>query len=281
LEIIYVNNENRESHLAEVEPCVMSLGFFDGVHLGHQQVIHTAKKAARENQLTLACMTFFPHPKEVLSKGNEKVEYLMPMVEKQRVLRQQGVEKFYIVQFDPEFASLSPGQFVHKYLLDYGAKYVVAGFDFTYGSRGAGNMARMKTDANNLLETISVEKVEFNGEKISSTLIRKLISTGKLERIHHYLGEHYQMQGKMRLTSKTAEFIAESHYLIPASGVYEVAVTNGRQTWKLEALVEDEQVKLFLDMPKSTQIIRIVWLKRLSSKLVSSFPTSQYVSVLN
>src|SRR5690606_14278257 len=108
-----------------------------------------AKQIANEKKLTLACMSFFPHPKEVLKKGKEPVQYLMPMAQKQRVLKEMGVEKFYIIQFDPEFASLTPKQFVKKYLLDYGVKYVVAGFDYTYGCFGEGHMDRMREDSEN------------------------------------------------------------------------------------------------------------------------------------
>lgn len=112
LEVIYLNNNNRDTYKTEAESYVITMGFFDGMHIGHQKVLNEAKKIAEEKQLPLACMSFFPHPKEVITNGKKKVQYLMPMADKQNILKKIGVEKFYIVQFDPTFASLSPKQFV-------------------------------------------------------------------------------------------------------------------------------------------------------------------------
>jgi riboflavin kinase/FMN adenylyltransferase len=282
LEVIYVNNNNRESYLSKNEPCVIALGFFDGVHLGHQQVIKTAKRVADENQLMLACMTFFPHPKEVLKKEKKAVQYLMPIAEKQRILRELGIKKFYIVQFDPEFASLTPKQFVKKYLIDFGVKYVVAGFDFTYGSYGEGHMDRMKDDSNDMLGVIKVEKVEFDGEKISSTLIRKLICSGKMELIPRYLGKDYQIEGKVSLKEEKVEVIVEAYYLLPPPGVYIVTVSNGKEAWKQEALVAHEANKLILSSNHrslaDTQYVYVGWVKRLPPAMFTPLEQLYFIS---
>ncbi|WP_416825613.1 adenylyltransferase/cytidyltransferase family protein [Ectobacillus polymachus] len=273
MEVIHVNNHDRNSHLSIGEPCVMALGFFDGVHLGHQQVINTAKRVADEKQLPLVCMSFYPHPKEVLTKGRKTVQYLMPMADKQRVLRKLGVTKFYIVQFDPKFASLSPKQFVHKYLLDFGVTHVVAGFDFTYGCRGEGHMDRMKDDADNMLEVIKVKKVELEGEKISSTLIRKVICSGRVEELHRYLGNHYQIEGKVFASNGAAMVQVKPGYLLPAPGMYEVTISNRKKTWKQEAFVIHEQGTCRLHLSENSslvvrQTIRIGWIKRLQPEVV-------------
>ena len=140
MKVVHVTNSNRDAFLSEVEPCVIALGFFDGVHLGHQAVIKAAKRAADEKKLPLVIMSFFPHPKEVLSNGKKIVSYLMPLADKQKKFKQLGVQTFCMVQFDSEFAALTPKQFVQNYLFDFGAQQIVAGFDFTYGCRGEGNM---------------------------------------------------------------------------------------------------------------------------------------------
>lgn len=75
---------NRETYLNQAKPCVMALGFFDGVHIGHQEVIKTAKRAADKKDLPLVVMSFFPHPKEVLSREKKIFPYLMPLDEKQK-----------------------------------------------------------------------------------------------------------------------------------------------------------------------------------------------------
>lgn len=148
-------------------------------------------------------------------------------------------------------------------------KYVVAGFDFTYGYRGEGNMDRMKKDADDMLEVVKVEKIEFEGDKVSSTLIRKMIHLGRVDFIHHYLGKHYQIEGKINLNKNIAEVRVKPHYLVPASGVYEVIVSNGKETWQREAVVEQDHIKLKLENAdeksiKKNQSIQIIWLKCLS-----------------
>ena len=144
LEFIHVTSNNREQTLLRSKPCVVALGFFDGVHIGHQQVIKEAKRAAVEQELPLVIMSFFPHPKEVLSNGEKVIPYLMPMNDKRRIFEELGVNCFYLIQFNKEFARLSPKEFVQTYLLEFGAKQVAAGFDFTYGHRGEGNMDTLK-----------------------------------------------------------------------------------------------------------------------------------------
>ncbi|SDJ21475.1 FAD synthetase family protein [Alteribacillus bidgolensis] len=270
MEVIYVNKSNRHTFLAGNEPIVIALGFFDGVHLGHQQVIKEAKKIADEKRLQLACMSFFPHPKEVLKRDNKKIQYLMPMRAKQRVLKKLGVKKFYIIQFDDEFASLTPEQFVQNHLIDFGVKYAVAGFDFTYGQFGKGNMDRIEEDSNHLIKGIKVEKVEHDGEKISSTLIRKWISTGKMDIVHRYLGQHYQIQGKIHSNKNSVEVVANPYYLLPPPGVYEVSVSNGDNIANQVVLVTQESLRIIFSNRNNSllmdqQDIYIEWIKRLSA----------------
>ena len=120
----------------ESKPCVMALGFFDGLHNGHREVVKTALRMAKEKS-AVAVMSFFPHPKSVLSDGKIQVDYLMPLSEKEKMLRELGVDLFYIVEFTKEFAALSPEQYVAKYLLNLGVIHAVAGFDFSYGFKGS------------------------------------------------------------------------------------------------------------------------------------------------
>lgn len=286
MKVIHVTNSNRDTFLSEAEPCVMALGFFDGVHLGHQEVIKVAKRAADAKRLPLIIMSFFPHPKEVLSHGKKVVPYLMPLLDKQKKFKELGVQTFYLVHFDAEFASLSPKQFVRNYLLDFGAEQIVAGFDFTYGCQGEGNLDRMKSDSDGRLESIKVEKVEIKGEKISSTLIRNLICSGKVEEIPHYLGELYQIEGSISLNNQSADVVGHPYYLLPASGIYEVTITNDKQKWKDKALILSGQIKLMYSERKrcpleENETIRIYWERRLpngwSTPLDSSYLFSKSI----
>src|SRR5436190_24081178 len=86
LKVIHLTMSNRATYLNQAKPCVMALGFFDGVHLGHKEVIKEAKIAADKRNLPLVVMSFFPHPKEVLTNGKKMFPYLMPLDEKQKKL---------------------------------------------------------------------------------------------------------------------------------------------------------------------------------------------------
>jgi riboflavin kinase / FMN adenylyltransferase len=244
LEFIHVTSNNREQTLLRTKPCVMALGFFDGVHLGHQQVIKEAKRVAEEQELPLVIISFFPHPKEVLSNGKRIIPYLMPMNDKRRIFEELGADCFYLIQFTKEFAGLSPREFVQSYLLDFGAKQVVAGFDFTYGHRGEGNMDTLKSDSDGKIEGIKVDKIEWEGEKISSTLIRQLVLAGEMERIPSYLGKDYQSEGRIVFRKKHVEVVLHPYYLMPASGWYEVTVNLHQETTTQIAVVRDGRLIL-------------------------------------
>jgi riboflavin kinase / FMN adenylyltransferase len=244
LEFIHVTSNNREQTLLRKKPCVVALGFFDGVHLGHQQVIKEAKRAAEEQELPLVIMSFFPHPKEILSNGKKITPYLMPIKEKRRIFEELGADCFYLIQFTKEFAALSPREFVQTYLLDFGAKQVAAGFDFTYGYRGEGNMDTLKSDSDGKLEGIKVDKIEWEGEKISSTLIRHLVLEGEIERIRSYLGKDYQTEGRIVFRKKHVEVVLHPYYLMPAPGWYEVTVNLHQESTTKIAIVREGRLTL-------------------------------------
>jgi riboflavin kinase / FMN adenylyltransferase len=280
LEFIHVTSNNREQTLLRTKPCVMALGFFDGVHLGHQKVIREAKRAAEEQDLPLVIMSFFPHPKEVLSNGINIIPYLMPMKDKRRIFEELGADTFYLIQFTKEFAGLSPREFVQTYLLDFGAKQVVAGFDFTYGHRGKGNMDTMKKDSDGKLEGIKVEKIEWAGEKISSTLIRQLVLAGEVERISSYLGNDYQSEGRIAFRKKHVEVALHPYYLIPASGWYEVTVNLHQETTTQIAVVRDGRLTLLSSQAKvfpfyEGETVRLSWRKVLPACVVYKNSSSQ------
>jgi riboflavin kinase / FMN adenylyltransferase len=273
LEFIHVTSNNRQQTLLRTMPCVVALGFFDGVHLGHQQVINEAKRVAEDQELPLVMMSFFPHPKEVLSNGKKVIPYLMPIDDKRRIFEELGADCFYLIQFNKEFARLSPREFIQTYLLGLGAKHVVAGFDFTYGHRGEGNMDSIESDSYGKIEAIKVDKIEWQGEKISSSLIRNLVMTGEMERIASYLGNDYQIEGRLIFRKKQVEVVLHPHYLMPASGLYEVIIDLHQETATQIAVVRDGRLTLLSPQGQGFpfnewETIRLSWKKRLPKGFV-------------
>lgn len=271
METIYLNSENLADWQQQAKPSVMALGFFDGLHMGHQQVIRTALQIAEDKNLDLSVMSFFPHPKTVLSNGKTKVDYLMPLSEKEKILGELGVDTFYIVAFDKEFSSLSPEQFAANYLINLGVVYAVAGFDYTYGFRGAGNMDRLQRDSGGLLDVTKVEKVEFRGEKISSTCIREKLLTGKVKELPDFLGRPYVVK-----CVRDGNFLNTCpYYTVPAPGKYEVTVKGMAETQIIELQVTDEKELIPITLlegltPDNDGLLSIIWQQKIEEDRVGS-----------
>jgi cytidyltransferase-like protein len=237
METIYLNRENLAEWQEKATPCVMALGFFDGLHNGHREVINTALRKAKEKDLPVAVMSFFPHPKSVLSDGKVQVDYLMPLSEKEKILQVLGVNIFYIVEFTKEFAALPPEQYVAKYLINLGVVHAVAGFDFSYGFKGAGNLDRLKDDSGGIIEVTKVDKVVCRGEKISSTCIRERISNGLVEELPDFLGRFYEVECNWDGHSiNNLPF-----FTLPAAGHYAVTINKGSVSLITEVIVSDEE----------------------------------------
>lgn len=205
----------------------IALGYFDGVHLGHQRVILNAKKRAEEKGLKSAVMTFDPHPSVVLGKA-QHVEYITPLEDKIHVIEGLGIDYLFIIHFTEEFANLLPQEFIDQYIIGLNVKEVVAGFDYTYGKMGKGNMETIQFHSRGLFDYTVVPKLSKDGEKVSSTLIRSCLREGEMERIPHLLGRKYTTTGVVSHGDKrgrtigfpTANVEASNDYLLPSTGVY-------------------------------------------------------------
>lgn len=236
METIYLNRENLRHWQEKAKPNAIALGYFDGLHYGHCKVIKTALQKAKEKNLSLTVMSFYPHPKTVLSGGKERVHELMPLSEKEEKLRKLGVDTFYIVEFDKEFAALPPEQFVANYLVQLGVVHAVAGFDFSYGGQGAGHMDRLKADSGGLIDITKVAKVECHGEKISSTRIRKKLLNGNVEELPQFLGDFYEV----KCDWDGLRFKLHPNYTLPAPGRYAVTLKNEISSLETELTVMDK-----------------------------------------
>lgn len=210
----------------------LALGFFDGVHRGHQAVINTAKKTAEQTNTKLAVMTFDPHPSIVLGQSKEKVFYITPLKQKIAILERLGVDTLFVVRFTSDFAQLSPADFIQLFVKDLGVKHVTAGFDYTFGKKGQGNMEIMPTLCGEGISVEVVDKQLEESDKISSTRIRQLLLKGDMENVHQLLGRPYRTPGVVVHGDKrgrtigfpTANVQAADGSFIPANGVYVVKI---------------------------------------------------------
>ncbi|WP_086444607.1 riboflavin biosynthesis protein RibF [Candidatus Enterococcus lemimoniae] len=220
---------------------VMVLGFFDGVHRGHQKVIETGKKLAQEKGLKLAVMTFNQHPSIVFQKVlPENMKYLNSLEQKERLMEKQGVDILYVIEFTSAFAHLAPQEFVDQYIVGLHAKVAVSGFDYTYGPKDIADVAHLPGYAKSRFEIATVSKEELDGEKISSTRIRDLMEQGKMEEVTELLGYVYETDGTVvhgdargrLLGFPTANIKVKSTVRLPRIGVYAVKIQIG-ESWHI------------------------------------------------
>jgi riboflavin kinase / FMN adenylyltransferase len=227
VEVIYLQNPQYNLTLP---PIVVALGYFDGVHLGHQNVILEAKRTAEQLGYKSAVMTFDPHPSVVLGKSIQHVEYISPLNDKLKILNEMEIDYVFVVNFTKEFSHLLPQEFIDQYIISLNIKHVVAGFDFTYGKMGKGTMETIPFHSRNQFTYTIIPKLTNEGEKISSTLIRSYISKGKMQELICLLGRYYRTTGEVVDGDKrgrtigfpTANIQMNSEYLLPPVGVYAV-----------------------------------------------------------
>ncbi|MBW3624982.1 MAG: bifunctional riboflavin kinase/FAD synthetase [Armatimonadetes bacterium] len=208
---------------------VLGIGVFDGVHRGHQAVVRKVKELAEERQAKSLLLTFDRLPEELL-RPETAPKRLMGLQEKLDVLAALGPEEIMVAHVKPELLGQEPSQFavetIHEKLHP---RVVVVGEDFRYGRGGKGNIETLTADAaQNGFEVVVVPPVHWNGEKVSSTRIRTLISEGSVDGAADLLTRPYRLSGRVvtgrqqgrLLGFPTANVEAPSSHLIPGHGVY-------------------------------------------------------------
>lgn len=233
LKLIKVKHPYNKEEIVS-EDIVLILGFFDGVHLAHQKVINKGIQIAKEQGMKAALMTFNRRPRLVYHKFNpQNYAYLTQYEQKYQILEGLGLDIVYEVYYNSEFGNQSPQDFVDQYLVGWHAKYVVAGYDYTYGKPEVASMEHLPTYAKNRFEIIQVGEEKAEGESISSTVIRQHIKDGKIATANAMLGYPYETLGFVvhgdargrELGYPTANIHSHPYTLLPKVGIYAVWIT--------------------------------------------------------
>ncbi|MDF2963683.1 MAG: riboflavin biosynthesis protein RibC [Paenibacillus sp.] len=221
-----------QNNLSAAVPQVLAIGDFDGVHLGHQEVIKRAIHTADNLHIPASIMTFHPHPREVLGQC-KYVQLLTPVEQKKRFMAALGVDNTYIVSFNQKLMMVSPAEFVENMLVPMKVNTVIVGFDFTFGHHGAGTPDTLCELAQGRFAVEVIRPFHQNGSKVSSTFIRENLLSGSLELANALLGRPYSVNGIVvsgdgrgrTIGFPTANIDLSEPFLIPALGVYAVRVT--------------------------------------------------------
>ena len=150
---------------------IAAIGFFDGIHRGHKEVITNAVNKAKAQQMESAVISFHPHPSVVLNNPDKPVQYITTIEEKEVLLEEIGVDRLYLITFNKELSSLSPEAFINHFIIGLHIKHLVAGFDFSFGHKGAGNMQNIQTFTKKNFSVTSIDPVKNENKKVSSTRI--------------------------------------------------------------------------------------------------------------
>ncbi len=221
---------------------VLTLGMFDGIHIGHQAIISQLNQIAGNIHGESVLLTFEPHPRVVLGKGAEDLELLTTLEEKIDLLEKAGLQNLILHPFTKEFADLSSEEFVKELLVDeIGIHTIVIGYDHHFGKNRQGNFQQLHEFSKKYgFNCIKIEEVRSNGNHISSTQIRNAQWEGNLEFAHKGLGRNFTLNGKVvhgdkigrTLGFPTANLEIEKYKLIPKNGVYVVKVQLGNESFK-------------------------------------------------
>ena len=211
---------------------IITIGTFDGVHIGHQKIIKKMVQNGQDLDLKTVILTFFPHPRMVLN-GNSDIKLLNTINEKSLLLEKNGIQNLIVQKFDDAFSNLSPEDFVKKILIDQlNIQKIIIGHDHRFGkNRAAGidDLIELGYKYNFEVEQISVQ--EIDDIAVSSTKIRNAIIDGNISLANNYLGYNYQLTGNVINGKKLGRtigfptaniYVSENYKLIPKNGVYVV-----------------------------------------------------------
>lgn len=213
-----------------IEKPVVTIGVFDGVHLGHVEILKKLNSIADKMGGESVVLTFWPHPRIVLKQDSE-LKLINTLSEKEELLAQNHIKHLIILPFTEEFSKISSTEFVKNILVDMiKVKSLIVGFNHHFGHSREGNFDSIKTFANQY--NFQIEKLDaqlIENEKVSSTLIRKALLAGDIVAANKYLGYAYQLTGTIVQGSRigreigfpTANLKIEEEYkIIPCLGVY-------------------------------------------------------------
>ena len=233
-------------HLSEFSPiknAVVTTGTFDGVHIGHQKIIHRVKEIAHQIAGESVIITFHPHPRLVLFPEDNHLKILNTLPEKIKLLEASGIDHLIIIPFTKEFSRLSSVDFIQQIIVDQiGTKKLVIGYDHHFGKNREGSFEHLKHYGPSYgFEVEEIPKQDINDVGVSSTKIRTALAQHQIAIANQYLGYPYAIEGIVvkgdqigrSIGFPTANIqIQESHKLIPADGIYAVQIEWQSQTYK-------------------------------------------------
>ncbi len=279
---------NNVSEFDSSIPTVVTIGTFDGVHMGHRKIIKRLIDSAEKGHLQTALLTFYPHPRMVLQQS-EDLKLINTIEERKLILEETGLEHLIVHPFTIDFSRLSAREYVKEILVkSLNAKKIVIGYDHHFGRNRTANIEDLKEFGKEFdFEVLEISKQDIEDVAVSSTKIRRSLEDGDLETANKYLSLPFFLSGEIvrgkglgkNMGYPTANMdIKESYKLIPKEGVYVVAsVINGDKHFGMMNIGtnptvggQDRSIETFffgLDKDLYGQHLHIQLLKRIRSEV--------------
>ena len=221
---------NNINEFSSTDNTILTIGTFDGVHLGHQKVLERLTNSAKENNLKSTVLTFFPHPRTILNP-NKPLKLINSVKERTELLNRSKVDNLIIHPFDKNFSELDPEKYVVEILVKkLKAKIILIGYDHKFGKNRTADITDLKIYGKKYgFKVIEIKAKEISNIAISSTKIRKAISEGNISTAKKYLGYDFSLSGKIvhgKSIGRTLGFptanieVKEEYKLLPKNGVY-------------------------------------------------------------
>lgn len=218
----------RNSNLEQL-PCVVTIGNFDGVHLGHQALLAEVKKRAHDLKLESAVITFEPNPKDYFSQNKPQTR-ISSLREKIELFNEIKIDRVHIIKFNQEFSKVTANEFISVLIKQLKVKEIVVGEDFCFGRGREGGIKQLSSSS---MKLNIKNKILMDGKRISSTLIRNLLANDKLDQANKYIGRPYSISGKVVHGEKRGRKIGfptanihMRHNRPPLKGVFAVKFQN-------------------------------------------------------
>ncbi len=222
----------RALHSPDHQPVAITIGNFDGVHLGHKALLSRLLSAAKARGLPSAVVIFEPHPREFFTPDQAPAR-LTSLREKLELLAELGVDRVHICRFNSQFAQMSASSFIDALHKNLAVKYVLIGDDFRFGSGRSGDFALMEKIAGQQGFTVeAMHSVLFDGMRVSSTAVRTALAAGNMRAATKFLGRPYSISGRVVHGDKLGREIGfptanvqMKHNRPPLSGIFVARVT--------------------------------------------------------
>ena len=223
---------------------IVTLGTFDGIHLGHKEIIETVVKKASDSDSRNFLITFDPHPRKIVSNDN-RIKLLCTLDEKLEIVKSFGMQNVFVVNFTREFSQQSPEEFIQKYIIDgIGVKEIVIGYDHHFGKGRGGNVETLQELGKEKgFDVTPIGEFKSRNETVSSTKIRNAVVNGDCIKAAEMLGRYYSFSGVVvhgdnrgkELGYPTANLkVEDEDKLLPAIGIYAVeCVIQGKKYYGL------------------------------------------------